>query len=144
MESILFMLAIGLASGIAIGLQGPMASIITQRLGALESVFIVHFGGAIIALIPILIYGSKLGQWRSVPWYTLGTGLFGVMVIASISYMIPRLGVATATTIVIAGQLLAGVVLDHYGLLGVTTKSLDAARVVGLAIVTVGVWLTVR
>ncbi|HRQ33617.1 MAG TPA: DMT family transporter, partial [Anaerolineales bacterium] len=90
------------------------------------------------------IYGSKLGQWRSVPWYTFGTGLFGVMVIASISYMIPRLGVATATTIVIAGQLLAGVVLDHYGLLGVTTKSLDAARVVGLAIVTVGVWLTVR
>ena len=86
MESILLIILIGLAGGIAVGLQSPMASMITQRLGVFESVFIVHMGGALIALIPILIYsGGKMSQWRSVPWYALGAGIFGLIVIGAIS-----------------------------------------------------------
>lgn len=144
MESILFIILIGLAGGVAIGLQSPMASMITQRLGLFESVFIVHLGGAVIALIPILIYGSKLGQWRNVPWYLLGAGFFGLVVIGSISFMIPRIGVAAAITTIIAGQLFVGTILDHYGLLGATVKSLDATRAFGLLVVLAGVWLTVK
>jgi len=86
MESILLIILIGLAGDIAVGLQSPMASMITQRLGVFESVFIVHMGGALIALIPILIYsGGKMSQWRSVPWYALGAGIFGLIVIGAIS-----------------------------------------------------------
>ena len=144
MESIILIILIGLAGGIAVGLQSPMASIMTQRLGIFESVFIVHIGGAIIALIPLLIYGSKFAQWRSVPWYTLGAGIFGLVVIAAISYMIPRVGVAASITTVVAGQLLVGIVLDHYGLLGATVRVLDATRLLGLGVVLVGVWLTVK
>lgn len=144
MESILLIILIGLAGGIAVGLQSPMASMITQRLGIFESVFIVHAGGAVIALIPMLIYGSKLSQWRSVPWYALGAGIFGLVVIASISYMIPRVGVAASITTVVAGQLLVGVILDHFGLLGASVKPLDVTRVIGMAIVLVGVWITVK
>jgi len=86
METIFVIILIGLAGGIAVGIQSPMASMITQRLGLFESVFIVHIGGAIIALIPLLIYGGgKLSQWRSVPWYVLGAGVFGLVVIAAIT-----------------------------------------------------------
>lgn len=144
MESILLILLIGLAGGIAVGLQSPMASMITQRLGVFESVFIVHIGGAVIALIPLLVYGSKLGQWRSVPGYALGAGVFGLVVIASISYMIPRVGVAAAITTIVAGQLLISTVLDHFGLLGAAVRAFDATRVLGLGVVLVGVWLTVK
>ena len=144
MESIILIILIGLAGGIAVGLQSPMASIITQRLGIFESVFIVHIGGAIIALIPLLIYGSKFAQWRSIPWYTFGAGIFGLVVIAAISYMIPRVGVAASITTVVAGQLLVGIILDHYGLLGATVRVLDSTRLLGLGVVLVGVWLTVK
>jgi transporter family-2 protein len=99
MESILLIILIGLAGGIAVGLQSPLASMITQRLGIFESVFIVHIGGAIIALFPLLFTGGgKLAQWRSLPWYALGAGVFGLIVIGAISYMIPRIGVAGAIT----------------------------------------------
>ena len=47
MESIFLIILIGLAGGVAVGLQAPMASMITQRLGLFESVFIIHVGGAI-------------------------------------------------------------------------------------------------
>src|SRR5215510_3689339 len=142
MESIIL---IGLIGGSAVGLQSPLASMITQRLGLFESVFIVHLGGAIIALIPLLIYsGGKLSEWRNLPWYALGAGIFGLVVIGSISYMIPRIGIAAAITTIVAGQLLVGTVLDHFGLLGATPRSMDPTRAFGLAIVLVGVWLTVR
>ncbi len=145
MESILLIIFIGLAGGIAVGLQSPMASMLTQRMGIFESVFIVHVGGAVIALIPLLFYGGgKLSQWRSVPWYTLGAGIFGLVVIAAISYMIPRVGVAASIITVVAGQLIGGTILDHFGLLGVAVKPLDITRVIGISVVLFGVWLTVR
>lgn len=144
MESIILIILIGLAGGVAVGLQSPMASMLTQRLGIFESVFIVHVGGAIVALIPMLIYGSKLSQWRGVPWYTLGAGIFGLVVIAAISYMIPRVGVAASIITIVAGQLLVGTILDQFGWLGASLRPLDLTRVIGLAVVLFGVWLTVK
>ena len=145
MESILFIILIGLAGGVAVGLQSPLASMITQRLGVMESVFIVHIGGALLALIPLLIYGGgKLTQWRQLPWYTLIAGVFGLIVIGAISYMIPRIGIAGSITTIVAGQLFVGTILDHFGLLGAVERSLDSTRAIGLVVVLVGVWLTVK
>jgi transporter family-2 protein len=145
MQTILVIILIGLAGGVAVGLQSPLASMISQRLGILESVFIVHLGGALVALIPLLFYsGGKLAQWRSVPWYALVAGVFGLVVIGAISYMIPRVGVAASITAIVAGQLLVGTILDHFGLLGAAERSLDPTRLLGLAVVLVGVWLTVK
>jgi bacterial/archaeal transporter family-2 protein len=145
MESILLIILIGLAGGIAVGLQGPLASMISQRLGMLESVFIVHIGGALIALFPLLfVHGGKLAQWRQLPWYTLVAGAFGLVVISAISYTIPRVGVAAAIITVVAGQLVVSTLLDHFGLLGATVRPLDSTRAIGLAVVMFGVWLTVK
>ena len=145
MESVLLIILIGLAGGVAVGIQGPLASMISQRLGILESVLIVHIGGALIALLPLLfLEGGKLGQWRQLPWYTLVAGVFGLIVISAVSYMIPRVGVAAAIITIVAGQLLVSTLLDHYGLLGAMGRPLDTTRALGLVVVMVGVWLTVK
>jgi len=145
MDSILLIILIGLAGGIAVGLQSPLASILSQRLGLFESVFIVHIGGAVIALLPLLFHGGgKLSQWRSVPWYALFAGVFGLVVIGAVSYMIPRIGVAAAITTIVAGQLLVATALDHFGLLGAAVRSFDATRLLGMAVVLAGVWITVK
>jgi transporter family-2 protein len=130
--------------GMAIGVQSPMSSIISQRLGMMESVFIIHAGGAIAALIPLFIFGSKLGEWRSVPWYTLVAGAFGLIVISAMGYMIPRIGVAGALITLLAGQLLVGSILDHFGWLGAAQRAIDLPRIIGLGVVMLGVWLTVK
>lgn len=144
MQPIFLILLVGLAGGMAIGVQSPMSSIISQRLGMLESIFIVHAGGALVVLIPILVFGSRLREWRSVPWYTLGAGAFGLVVISSMSYMIPRIGIAGALITLLAGQLIVGSLLDHFGWLGVTQRVLDLPRIIGLIVVMAGVWLTVK
>lgn len=145
MQTIIFIILVGLAGGVAVGIQSPLASMISQRIGVMESIFIVHIGGAFAALIPLILYGGgKLGNWRSVPWYALCAGVFGLVVIGAISYMIPRVGVAASITTIIAGQLLVGTFLDHFGLLGAVERSLDPTRILGVAVVLVGVWLTVK
>jgi transporter family-2 protein len=58
--------------------------------------------------------------------------------------MIPRVGVAASIITIVAGQLLVGTVLDYFGLLGAVQKSLEPTRIIGLVVVLVGVWLTVK
>lgn len=144
MQPIFFIILIGLAGGMAIGIQGPISSVITQRLGSLESVFIIHAGGALAALMPMIVVGSRLGEWRSVPWYALGAGALGLIVITAMGYMIPRIGAAGALITLMAGQILIASILDHFGWLGVAQRSMDIQRIIGFAVVMFGVWLTVK
>jgi transporter family-2 protein len=101
MQSLLVVVLLGLLGGIAVGIQAPLASLISQRLGLLESVFIVHLGGALCAAMPlILMQGGQLSAWRSVPWYAMGAGALGLVIIGAVSAAIPRIG-ASGTIIVI-------------------------------------------
>lgn len=145
MQALIPIILIGLVSGVAVGLQSPLASMITQRLGALESIFIIHIGGALLIAIPLIFLGGgNLGNWRSLPWYALAAGSMGLIVVAGVSFLIPRVGVASAIILIIAGQLLISSLLDHYGLLGVQVRHMDIQRILGLVIVFLGAWLTVR
>jgi len=145
MQALIPVLLIGLISGVAVGLQSPLASMITQRLGMAESIFIIHIGGAILIAIPLIFLGGgNLGSWRSLPWYAVLAGSMGLIVVGGVSFMIPRVGVATSITLIIAGQLLISSVLDHYGLLGVQTRPMNVPRILGLLVVFLGAWLTVR
>lgn len=145
MQSIILIILVGLAGGVAVGLQAPLASLMTQRIGVFESIFIVHLGGAMFALVPLLIIGGgRIEQWRSVPWYALCAGFFGLVVLSAVSYTIPRVGVATSIITIVAGQLAVATVLDQYGLLGAGVRPLGPARILGLAVVMLGVWLTVK
>jgi transporter family-2 protein len=145
MQTLLIIIFIGLIGGMAVGVQAPLSSMITQRLGVLESIFIVHAGGALAVLIPLAFHGGgKLSNWRSVPWYALAAGAFGLVVIFSMSYMIPRIGVAGALIILLTGQLFIGTIMDHFGLLGASVRPLDMTRIIGLSVVLFGVWLSVK
>ncbi|MDH3296876.1 MAG: DMT family transporter [Gemmatimonadota bacterium] len=145
MTTLLLALAIAFVGGLAIGLQSPLASMMSQRIGSLESAFVVHLGGALIASIPLLVMGGgHLSKWREVPAYALLSGGLGLVLIAAISYSIPRIGLANTVAPLIAAQLVAGAVLDHFGLLGLEVRLLDPARAVGLGLLLAGVWLVTK
>ena len=145
MHTVLLVVLIGLVGGVAVGLQGPLSSLMSQRVGTMESIFIIHLGGAVAAFLPLLAAGGgNLGSWRSVPWYALVAGLFGLVVIGAISYAIPRVGVATTIILIVAGQLTVGAWLDHFGLLGTAVRPFDLWRLAGVFVISGGVWLMVR
>ncbi|MBN1260420.1 MAG: DMT family transporter [Anaerolineae bacterium] len=145
MQNLVWVVVIGLLGGVAVGLQDPLSSLMSERIGPLESTFIIHLGGAVLSFLPLLaVRGGNLSQWRSVPWYALVSGALGILLFATLSYTIPRIGVTSAVTLLIAGQLAASVALDHFGLLGLDLRALDPGRLLGIVIVCLGAWLVVR
>jgi len=136
---------VALFGGLAIALQSLFSGIIGHRLGVAESTFIVHVGGVVLSGLVILgLRGGNVGQWAGVPWYALTAGFLGVAIVASVSFAVPRLGLASTLTLAILAQLLLGALLDHLGWLGAVPRPLDLWRITGLTAVALGTWLVVR
>ena len=145
MNVVLVSVLLGLLGGVAVGFQNPLASQMGRRVGILESAFIIHLGGALLAGIPLLLVGGGgLGRWREVPWYALWAGGLGVVLVSVVSYIVPRIGIAPTVALLITAQLGVSVVLDHYGLLELALRPVDPARVAGLVLLLVGCWLVLR
>lgn len=127
------------------GLQGPLSGVLGKSVGVMGSVFIVHLGGALAALFFLWGPGlSKIGQWRDAPWYALGAGALGLVLIGALTVCVPRLGVAATVTLIVLGQLTVGVTFDHFGLLVDSPHHLDVSRIAGLGLVLVGTWFVVH
>ncbi|MBU0596247.1 DMT family transporter [Candidatus Bipolaricaulota bacterium] len=136
---------VAVVGGLAIGAQSFSAGILGGRIGVMESVFIIHLGGLVLsALILLLMRGGNMATWRSVPWYILIGGLYGVVILAAYSFAIPRIGLATTVTLAIVAQLILSAILDHYGFLGSIQHALDWRRLVGMLVLFAGTWMIVR
>ena len=145
MSGLVIALLVAFVGGLAIAIQSPLASMMSERVGSLESAFIVHLGGALIASVPLLIMGGgQLARWREVPAYALFSGGLGLVLIAAISYSIPRIGLANTVAPLIAAQLIAGSAIDHFGWFGLEVRLLDPMRVTGIALLFVGVLLVTK
>jgi transporter family-2 protein len=105
----------------------------------------VHVSGAILSGALLLARrGEEIGNWRSLSWYMLGSGAFGLVLYLTINHTMPKLGATTALALIIIGQLAVGIVTDHFGLFGVTVRQLDAGRILGLVLLIAGGYLVVR
>ncbi len=136
---------VAVVGGLAIGFQSFSAGILGARVGVMESVFIIHLGGLVLsALILLFMWGGNMGAWKSVPWYILIGGAYGVVILATYSFAIPRIGLATTVTLAIVAQLILSAILDHYGFLGSVQHPLGLRRLIGMLVLLGGTWLIVR
>jgi bacterial/archaeal transporter family-2 protein len=139
---LIFLAAIG---GVAVALQGQFMGLMDRNIGTVESVFITYVGGGVLVLLAMIASrGGNLKAVNSVPWYALTSGIMGLVIVGTIGYTVPRLGLSKAFTIVVASQFLVASIIDHYGLLGADIRSLDLSRLAGMTLLIVGVWLIVK
>ena len=141
--TVLVILAI--IGGIAVALQGHFMGIMDQRIGSKESVFITYASGGILAAVMMIAArGGHLNAWQNAPWYALTAGALGLVIVGTIGYTVPRLGLTMAFTVIVASQLVVAVMLDHFGVLGATVRTMDLPRITGLIFLILGVWLVLR
>ena len=131
--------------GIAITLQAQFMGIMDRSIGTLESMFITYgSGGLLIGLAILVNRGGNLSVWGSVPWYVLSAGVLGLIIVGTIGYSTPRLGLVNALTILVASQFIVGALLDHFGILGADLRPLNLTRLAGMGVMLLGVWLIIR
>ena len=143
-SAISWVVVIGLVGGVAVAVQASLAGIISEQLGVLENAFIVFGGGFLTALILLLInQGGKIKEWASLPWYVYLAGPLGIVIISSIGYAIPRIGLASTLTLIVVSQLIIGIIFDHFGWLA-ALRPIDLPRLVGIAFLFLGTWIVLR
>ena len=145
MNSYFALIIIAAIAGLTVALQGQFMGLIDKAIGTKESVFITYASGGLLAAVAMLVSrGGNLRNWHEVPWYALGAGILGLVIVAAIGYTVPRLGLARAFTVIVATQFITIAIVDHFGLLGAAMRPLDFSRLLGFGVLTFGVWLIMR
>ena len=91
----------------------------------------------LVARIPLPALAGIGGH----PWWIWIGGALGAFFVTSTIILVPKLGATTMVTTVLAGQMVASLLLDHFGALGYPLHPVSLGRIVGVLLVCVGVWL---
>ena len=109
---------------------------------------LISFGVGAVALLAVSlafrtnwISGSRLA---SAPWWAWTGGILGASYVLLAIILAPRLGAATLIGLTVAGQMIASVVLDHFGLIGYPVHPASSGRILGSALLLIGVLLIQR
>jgi transporter family-2 protein len=136
---------IAIVGGVAVTLQAQFMGLMDRSLGTLESMFITYgSGGLVIAMAVLVARGARLPALGGVPWWTLTAGLIGLVIVGSIGFAVPRLGLVAALTIVVAAEFISGALINHFGWFGAAPQPMDWTRLAGIGLLLGGTWLVLR
>ncbi len=132
------------------GLTMQMAWNARLRIATGSPVLTTMISVLVTLLALALVWASGATDRGSVPafhslpkWAWFGGIFAGYYLVASL-IAIPKLGAAAVFSLVIAGQMIAALILDSTGAFGVTQISLSASRLLGTALLSIGVILIQR
>jgi transporter family-2 protein len=126
--------------GVNVQLRNSMGDPITSTFASFVVGTIGLFIYALITRAPWPAW-SSLGQ---IPAWQWTGGLLGAVYVVSTILIGPRLGAATLLSLVVAGQMIAAMLLDHYGLLGFSQQGINLWRVAGALLLIAGTVLVLR
>jgi len=140
------LLAMAFLMGVSTSVYLPMNSVIAR-----------YVGSAILANVPFYIFGAlatlglcvakgqtQFGRFQEVPpWLYLSGVCSAVMVLGS-TVLVPKLGAGHFFVLFVAGQLVMGSLVSHFGLLTSPQEPLTGTKILGLALVIGGAVLTNR
>ncbi len=146
MQIALALLAV-LLTGVGIAIETPTNALLSKSAGSVLWASLVSFlvgavvlAGAVAALRPKLPEG-----WAAAtPWYAWVGGCYGAAVVALSAWATPKLGAGTTLVVIIASQTALGVVLDHFGALGLQAHPAGWLRAAGVAVVAAGAVMVAR
>ncbi len=126
------------------GVNAELRLVLSDPLATALASFLVGSLGLGIALMVMRGPLSLSGAWGRSDWWQWSGGLLGAAYIVAAIILAPRLGAATLTAAVVAGQMIASVFLDHYGLVGFDEHPASGVRILGAGLVILGVVLVQR
>jgi transporter family-2 protein len=110
-----------IAAGVSVALQQVLNARLRTGLGSpWWAGFGSYLGGMLVMLVVAL----------------LGAFFIGICIL-----LIPRLGAATVLALIVVGQMVCALVMDHFGLLGIPQQAASSVRLAGAAFLVLGVIL---
>lgn len=139
-------IALAIAAGIGIPVMARLNATLAQSVGSTGWAALLLFG---VAFAGTALFLAATRQpfpagWGSAHLPTFGAGLLVTFYLLSVTFLIPRIGVAPTILAVVTGQILASLAIDHFGLLQNVMRPLDLVRATGIALMLIGLALALR
>lgn len=134
-------------AGWMVALQAPTNAMLARAGGSPVLAALISFAVGTAALLSVWLATESrpnASTFVSLPWYAWLGGLYGAIYVAVAAYAAPRIGIATLITVVIAGQIVMALWLDHIGALGLEREPLNLGKLLGALLVIAGVILVRR
>lgn len=140
---VLLAVLIGTLMPVQAGLNAELTRVLKHPfLGA----FVSLTTGAIL-VGALSIFNGGVGELKRLteiqPHLFLG-GVLGAIFVGSSLFFIPRMGATAMIGSFITGQLLASLVIDHYGLLGLNPNPVSMTRILGVFLLFAGLFLVIK
>lgn len=137
---------ISLISGVTLTIQPLANGRLSQVLGGVALAAAVS--AAVTSLTGIMLGASTVGlsgfqNLERVPWWAWLGGFLGLPSLMGMAWALPRLGAAPVMVLIVLGQLVTALAIDALGL-SVQGGSVTTQRVIGVVVVTLGVWIVLR
>lgn len=130
--------------GLSVCLQSTVNGQLSGRIG-LPLTLAINSGVVFVGTASwylVARFTGHVGERLPAPRTLFTGGLFGIVIISCAAVAYPRLGAGTTTTIAVASQLVTALLLDQFGATG-RPVPMSGARILGLVLVALGVWLVV-
>jgi len=138
-------LSVALVTGAAIAVQALANTRLRVALGTPVWAAVAQFVVGLVLLLGVVVVSRQpapmMGGLARMPlWGWLGGAVGALFIVVSI-VLTPRLGTAVTLATITVGQMVAALVLDHYGWLGAPVIRLSLPRVLGAACLLLGIFL---
>lgn len=140
----LIAVALGMMLSAQAGVNAQLRAALGHPIVAATVSFIVGTIALALAGMLVRVQWPGVSDVARVPWWAWTGGLLGAAYIAASVVLAPRLGAAVFIASIVAGQLAAALLLDHFGLLGFAQKSVTPVRAAGAVLLFAGVYLIQR
>jgi transporter family-2 protein len=131
------------AAGIGIPIFAAFNTGLSKQLGGPIAATTVTFGiGFVIALAVVAVTGfpQRSAFTSETPHVWFGA-VFMLFYATSVAFAAPRIGLGNAIFFVLLGQIVAAAAIDHFGWLGSIQSALTPKRMLGIAVMAVGIYL---
>ena len=130
-------------AGTFIAIQAPINADLSKGLGSPVAAAAFSFlsGTVLLGLIAFGLTrteGASLNWHGPALWLFVAGGALGAVYVTSVTVLTPRLGAAAVMAFVVTGQLLAGILLDRVGFLGMAAREISFGRVAGAILLIAG------
>ncbi len=105
----------------------------------------ISFVVGTIALAILLLFSSDVqppfSQYATIEWYKYTGGLLGAFVVTVTLISVSQIGAGNMFVLVVAGQLVTAVIMDHFGILGMRSNPVSLQKFFGICLLVLGAWL---
>lgn len=106
---------------------------------------LISFVVGLLLLICIIILQKQpipsFSELTAVSAWKYTGGFLGAMIVTVSLLSIAQIGASSMFVTIIAGQLLAALIMDHYGLLGLPVVKISTQKIIGIVLLIAGVYL---